>query len=117
MESHRGQMNTLNPSTSPLQTKHVFKFLYTVTSFSSTRSNSRNEPGLQPTAHSVRGAPQTALLLRRLAPYLWRQRVKLAQTIAHDPDVVFLDEPLAGMDPVGRHRVLELVRQWVISLI
>lgn len=41
-----------------------------------------------------------------------RQRLKLAQTIAHDPDVLFLDEPLAGMDPVGRHRTLELVREW-----
>lgn len=38
-----------------------------------------------------------------------RQRVKLAQSIVHDPDVVLLDEPTAGMDPQGREDMLELV--------
>jgi len=41
-----------------------------------------------------------------------RQRLKLGQTVAHKPDLILLDEPLAGMDPVGRHRTLELIRQW-----
>jgi len=41
-----------------------------------------------------------------------RQRIKLAQAIAHDPEVLILDEPLAGMDPVGRHETIRLVRQW-----
>jgi ABC-2 type transport system ATP-binding protein len=40
-----------------------------------------------------------------------RQRVKLAQSIAHDPDVLLLDEPVAGMDPVNRRRVIDLVRR------
>jgi ABC-2 type transport system ATP-binding protein len=40
-----------------------------------------------------------------------RQRVKLAQSVAHDPDVLLLDEPVAGMDPVNRRRVIELVRR------
>jgi ABC-2 type transport system ATP-binding protein len=40
-----------------------------------------------------------------------RQRIKLAQSIAHDPDVLLLDEPVAGMDPVNRRRVIELVRR------
>lgn len=38
-----------------------------------------------------------------------RQRVKLAQAIVHDPKLVFLDEPTAGMDPQGRDEMLELV--------
>ncbi len=38
-----------------------------------------------------------------------RQRVKLAQAIVHDPQLVFLDEPTAGMDPNGREEMLELV--------
>lgn len=38
-----------------------------------------------------------------------RQRVKLAQAIVHDPQLVFLDEPTAGMDPQGREEMLELV--------
>jgi len=37
-----------------------------------------------------------------------RQRVKVAQAIAHEPKVLFLDEPLNGMDPVGRVSLLEL---------
>jgi len=41
-----------------------------------------------------------------------KQRLKMAHALAHNPDVIFLDEPLGGMDPVGRHRTLELVRQW-----
>jgi ABC-2 type transport system ATP-binding protein len=39
-----------------------------------------------------------------------RQRIKLAQAIAHDPDILFLDEPLTGTDPVGRHKMIELVQ-------
>jgi ABC-2 type transport system ATP-binding protein len=41
-----------------------------------------------------------------------RQRVKLAQAIAHDPDLLILDEPLAGMDPVGRRRTMRMIRDW-----
>ena len=40
-----------------------------------------------------------------------RQRVKLAQALAHDPEVLLLDEPLTGMDPVNRRRVADLVKQ------
>ncbi len=40
-----------------------------------------------------------------------RQRIKFAQALAHDPEVVFLDEPLNGTDPVGRHHLIELVQQ------
>ncbi len=38
-----------------------------------------------------------------------KQRVKLAQSIVHDPSLVFLDEPTAGLDPPGRDDMLELV--------
>ena len=40
-----------------------------------------------------------------------RQRVKLAQSIAHDPEVLLLDEPVSGMDPVNRRRTIDLVRK------
>jgi len=41
-----------------------------------------------------------------------RQRVKLAQAIIHDPDVLILDEPLSGMDPIGRRRTIRLIKEW-----
>jgi ABC-2 type transport system ATP-binding protein len=40
-----------------------------------------------------------------------KQRVKLAQSIVHDPTLVFLDEPTAGLDPPGRDSMLELVER------
>jgi ABC-2 type transport system ATP-binding protein len=40
-----------------------------------------------------------------------KQRVKLAQTLVHDPAIVLLDEPTAGLDPAGREEMLDLVRK------
>ena len=40
-----------------------------------------------------------------------RQRVKLAQALVHDPNLVFLDEPTNGLDPAGRDDMLGLVRR------
>ncbi len=39
-----------------------------------------------------------------------KQRIKLAQALVHDPDLLFLDEPTNGMDPRGREEMLALVR-------
>lgn len=41
-----------------------------------------------------------------------RQRVKLAQAIAHDPELLILDEPLSGMDPIARRKTIRLIREW-----
>ena len=39
-----------------------------------------------------------------------KQRIKLAQALVHDPDLLFLDEPTNGMDPKGREEMLALIR-------
>src|SRR5436853_5964027 len=39
------------------------------------------------------------------------QRVGIAQAILHDPKVVFLDEPMSGLDPMGRREVRDLIEQ------
>jgi ABC-2 type transport system ATP-binding protein len=41
-----------------------------------------------------------------------RQRVKLAQAIVHDPELLILDEPLSGMDPLGRRKTMRMIREW-----
>jgi ABC-2 type transport system ATP-binding protein len=40
-----------------------------------------------------------------------RQRVKLAQALVHDPQLIFLDEPTNGLDPAGRDEMLTLIRR------
>ena len=40
-----------------------------------------------------------------------KQRVKLSQSLVHDPAFVFLDEPTAGLDPAGREEMLALIRK------
>lgn len=44
-----------------------------------------------------------------------KQKVKLAQAIAHDPKLLFLDEPTSGMDPQGREELLGLVKKMASS--
>ena len=37
------------------------------------------------------------------------QRIGLAQAILHDPELIFLDEPMSGLDPIGRKMVKDLM--------
>jgi ABC-2 type transport system ATP-binding protein len=41
-----------------------------------------------------------------------RQRVKLAQAIVHDPELLILDEPLSGMDPLARRKTIRMIKDW-----
>jgi ABC-2 type transport system ATP-binding protein len=54
---------------------------------------------------------------RKVAAYSkgMRQRVRLAQAIAHDPAVLVLDEPLNGLDPLVRAETIDLFRAWAAA--
>lgn len=41
-----------------------------------------------------------------------RQRLKFAQAIAHDPEIIILDEPLNGLDPLGRRKIIRLIKEY-----
>ena len=41
-----------------------------------------------------------------------RQRIKMAQALAHDPELLILDEPLGGMDPIARRRTIRMIKDW-----
>ena len=57
----------------------------------------------------------TQYVHREIAEYSrgMRQRTRLAQAIAHNPEVLILDEPFSGLDPIGRHEMAEFFRRWI----
>jgi ABC-2 type transport system ATP-binding protein len=68
----------------------------------------------QRTMSSLQTVGLTEARHRSVAAYSkgMRQRVKLAQATAHDPQVVILDEPLNGLDPLARAEAIALFEQW-----
>jgi len=72
---------------------------------------SRKIPSL--VAESIELVGMTANANRKIGGYSkgMRQRIKIAQGIVHDPDVLVLDEPLNGLDPMGRREVSNLFHQ------
>ena len=41
-----------------------------------------------------------------------RQRIKMAQALAHNPELLILDEPLSGMDPIARRKAIRMIKEW-----
>jgi ABC-2 type transport system ATP-binding protein len=64
--------------------------------------------------HALEQVELTDAMDKKIGAYSkgMRQRVKLAQAIAHDPELLILDEPLSGMDPIARRKTIRLIKEW-----
>lgn len=64
------------------------------------------------TEKAIEKVGMTKAMHRRIAGYSkgMRQRIKMAQAIAHNPQILFLDEPLNGMDPLARHETVMMIK-------
>ena len=80
------------------------KFLARLDGLTATEAKNRTEEVLEMVGMSERAG-------RKIAGYSkgMRQRIKLAQAMLHDPDMILLDEPLNGLDPVGRRELIDIL--------
>jgi len=80
------------------------KFLGRLGGMSAAESKARTEEVLEVVGMSDRAH-------RKIAGYSkgMRQRIKLAQAMLHDPEIILLDEPLNGLDPVGRREIIDIL--------
>ena len=65
-------------------------------------------------ARAIEAVDLTDAADRKIGSYSkgMRQRIKLAQAIAHEPELLILDEPLSGMDPLMRRHTVRQIREW-----
>lgn len=75
-----------------------------LTGYGASEAKSRAEHALE----VVGMADRSARLLKGYSKGM-RQRIKLAQAMLHDPDILLLDEPLNGLDPVGRREFMDVL--------
>jgi len=75
--------------------------------FSSGEIRSRAEKALD----IVELSPDKDRLIRAYSRGM-RQRLKFAQAIAHEPEIIILDEPLSGLDPLGKRKLIRLIKAY-----
>jgi ABC-2 type transport system ATP-binding protein len=80
------------------------RFLARLDGMSSSQAKARTEEVIQMVGMSDRAH-------RKIQGYSkgMRQRIKLAQAMLHDPEIILLDEPLNGLDPVGRREFIDVL--------
>jgi ABC-2 type transport system ATP-binding protein len=83
----------------------IVRLLLRLGGFSPKESKERAERALERLS-------MTARMHHRVRTYSkgMRQRIRIAQSIAHDPAFLVLDEPMTGLDPLGRREILDLLR-------
>jgi ABC-2 type transport system ATP-binding protein len=76
-------------------------------------SGMRRAEAREAAARTLESVGMTANRNRAIRGYSkgMRQRTKLAQALVHDPDVLFLDEPLTGTDPVARRDLMDIIHR------
>jgi ABC-2 type transport system ATP-binding protein len=80
-----------------------------------TRLNGLDEKSARAAAErAIAAVDLTEAAGKRIGAYSkgMRQRIKLAQALVHDPQLLILDEPLTGMDPLGRRKTMRMIREW-----
>jgi ABC-2 type transport system ATP-binding protein len=82
-------------------------FVFTCARLSGLRARNAREA----TEQSVEAVGMSRFKDRAIRGYSrgMRQRIKLAQALVHDPDILFLDEPLTGTDPVARRDLMDII--------